>query len=324
MKYAAILLASCTFLISIACIISPFEAEMRTEWPTFKEYQMQWEGYDRSYWLYKPSNWKLKKPTPVLFAIHGGGGDAQAMYKGTDGKFNQLANEHGFLVVYPNGIERQWNDGRFEGEYEGIAHQTAWKENLDDVGFLINILNQLKETFEIDHNRVFACGISNGGFMTNRLLCERSDIFKAGGVITATVDVAYLPLCQPSQPVGVIVMNGTADTAVPYDGGPLNSWLGSRGNALSTNNYIEFWTKHNACQTASETLDLPDTDGDGTHVSIVEYQNCNNRGKVKLYTIHEGGHTWPGDVSPLYSLIAGKTSMEINACEEIWNFFQSL
>lgn len=300
------------------------EKKESDSWPLFKEFQFTWEGLERSYWLYRPSRRKLSDSIPVLFVLHGGGGLAKNMPRFTKKQFHQLADRDGFLVVYPQGYGNQWNDGRDPETYPPLAKQPAWKDNLDDVGFLVEILERLDARYSIDREKVFVCGNSNGGFMSNRLLCDRPDVFRGAGVITATMDKSYFSECHPNQPVGLVIMNGTADDAIPYDGGPQLVFSVQRGDILSTEEYTDFWVAHNNCQTQKPQVSIPDQDGDGTHVSVQEYTDCDDHSRVVLYTIHEGGHTWPGAKSPLYELIAGKTSMEIVACEVLWEFFQTL
>ena len=300
------------------------ESGISTRWPSLKEYKLTWEGYERSYWLYTPTARKLSPKVPVVFVIHGGGGYAQNMPKFTKKRFHRLADREGFLVVYPQGYGNQWNDGRDPQRYASLRKHPAFQENLDDVGFFMQILNELDRKHKIDRRKVFACGNSNGGFMSNRLICDRPDVFRGVGVITATMDIGYLPNCNPDRPAGLVIMNGTKDGGIPYEGGKQMVYGIQRGEVLSTDDYASFWVKHNKCQTQKPNVHLPDQDGDGTHVTIQEYTDCEDRSRVVLYTIHEGGHTWPGAKSLLYEMIAGKTTMEINACDILWEFFKTL
>jgi len=188
---------------------------------SFKAYQFHFQRVDRLYWLYQPEAKNLQSRIPVVLVLHGGGGLAQNMPGFTNKGFQKLADRDGFLVVYPQGKGKQWNDGRDPKAYPVLNKYDAWSNNLDDVGFLVEILNRLETMYPINREKVFACGNSNGGFMSNRLICERPDVFKGAGIITATMDTTYLNRCRPSLPVGVIIMNGTLDKAIPYDGGPL-------------------------------------------------------------------------------------------------------
>lgn len=293
-------------------------------WPLFKEYTFEWQGYERSYWLYRPTPKRLGEAVPLVFVIHGGGGYAKNMPKFTKSRFNRLADQDGFLVVYPQGLGNQWNDGRDPKKYPALAKLRTWKENTDDVGFLLEIIEKLAKAYPINREKIFVCGNSNGGFMSNRLICDRPDVFRGAGVITATMDESYLPKCQPSRSAGLVIMNGTEDGAIPLEGGSLKVYGSYRGEVMAATNYVDFWVKHNNCQTLKDIIAIPDQDGDGTHVTVEEYTDCDDNSRVVFYTVHGGGHTWPGAKSPLYEMLAGKTTLEINACDILWEFFQTL
>lgn len=304
-----------TILISVILFFSSFQATAKGK--LFKE-KITWQGTKRSYLVYLPANYNNNDPVPVLFHLHGGGGTARGTIRLTYGKFNELADEYGFIVVYPNALKRNWNDGR-------IVNMKPGQEYVDDVGFISEIIETLKNTYQVDPNRIFTTGMSNGGFMSARLLCDRADLFRGGAVLTATLSANYLPKCNPEKPIAVLVMNGTDDPLLPYNGGQVKVLKKSRGEIVSTETFINFWKEQNGCMQLFSTIDLPDTDkNDGTTVTIEEYASCDDEGALKLYRINGGGHTWPGGRQYLFKSIIGYTSREINACEVIWNFFSSL
>ena len=282
-----------------------------------QENVMQWNGEDRTYITYIPRSIKASDDIPLLFALHGGGGTAKNMSEFILGRFDELAEEKGFIVVYPQGIDKQWNDGR------GLRSVRTMKENTDDVGFIIEIIETLSKDYNIDRSKIFTSGISNGGFMSTRLACDRPDIFKGAAIVTASLSRRYLPKCQPSNAISMIVFNGTDDQLVPYEGGQVRVLGRRRGRVLSTDDYFNFWKEKNQCQKLNETINLPDLKDDGTTVSLTSYTECNGDAKMDLYTIHGGGHTWPGG-KPYLKRIAGNVSQEINACDLIWEFFTSL
>jgi polyhydroxybutyrate depolymerase len=238
----------------------------------------------------------------------------------TFGRFNELADRDGFIVVYPQGIGRNWNDGRKVLLNKSLSLET------DDVGFLVEIVERLKKKYSIDSSRVFTSGMSNGGFMSTRLLCERADVFRGGAILTASISVDYVEECQPSRPVGVLVMNGTDDPIVPYRGGEIKLFKNgkSRGEILSTDAYLELWQDKNSCPTQDAPIKLPDLKADGTSIIKINFSDCDPGGALVLYKIEGGGHTWPGGKQYLGEKIIGKTSRDINACDVIWAFFQGL
>ncbi len=279
---------------------------------------MQFKGYERSYIVHLPSKEKMNGPLPLLFHLHGGGGTAKGTVGLTFGRFNELANRDGFIVVYPNAINKNWNDGR---KLEDVI---AWKEDIDDVGFIIAVLDELKQKYKIDSKRIFTSGMSNGGFMSSRLLCDRADIFRGGAILTASLSKDYLPKCLPEKPVAVMVMNGTDDPLVPYNGGPIKVFRKTRGEIVSTDEYVAFWKDKNGCDSNQDKVDLPDITDDGTTVSVTKYSKCNDQGALVLYTINGGGHTWPGGKQYLGERWIGKTNRDIVACDVIWDFFKTL
>ena len=276
-----------------------------------------WQGIERNYLIHLPPVDYMLTSMPVIVNLHGGGGTAKGTSRLNKGRFNELADQDGFIVVYPNAIDKSWNDGR---------SQILKPENkdIDDVGFIAAIIQELKEVYDVDLTKIYATGMSNGGFMTTRLLCDRADLFRGGAVVTASISKEYFPNCKPSQKVGVLVMNGTADPLVPYDGGQIKVFRKTRGEILSTDDYLDFWIANNQCNADPTITELPDSmPHDGTTVTISQY-NCDPDNPVVLYRVNGGGHTWPGGKQYLGKRLIGVTSRELNACEVIWDFFKSL
>lgn len=279
-----------------------------------------WQGHERSYWLHLPPDKLRNKPLPVLFNLHGGGGTGKGAARLTGNRFNQLADRDGFIVVYPDGLKRRWNDGRKVG-----ANNV--NEAIDDVGFILEIIKKLSKSYPVDSNRIFTSGMSNGGFMSSRLLCEHPDTFRGGAIVTATIPVGYIQHCKPQTPVAVIVINGTDDPIVPYEGGDIRLFKfgKKRGEIVSTDDYLKFLQNKNGCSEKVKTVELPDKQKeDGTTVSLTTYTSCSGDGALKLFKIKGGGHTWPGGRQYLPKKRIGNTSYEINACDEIWSFFRTL
>lgn len=279
------------------------------------EEKISWQGMERNYFVHLPLEGKMRNPLPILFMLHGGGGTAKGTVKSIYGRFNTLANQHGFIVVYPNAVKKNWNDGRKSDLKPG-------QEKIDDVGFIVEILKSLTEKYNIDQSRIFSTGMSNGGLMTSRLLCDRADLFRGGAILTATLSSHYLSKCDPERPVSVLIMNGTLDPVVPYDGGNIKR---STTEVVSTDDYVEFWKQINGCVEQQPTINFPDLKRfDGTTVSVDTYTNCEGDGALVLYKIRGGGHTWPGGKQYLPKKMIGNVSRDINACDEIWEFFSSI
>ena len=160
--------------------------------------------------------------------------------------------------------------------------------------------------------------------MSFRLGCSLRDKIRAIAPVTASIPSAILPLCRSESAVSLAVFNGTEDPLVPYYGGQITVFRQQRGEVLSTDETIRIWLAKNRCTPEPKMTALPDLTNDGTRVMKSEYNQCGAGSKVVLYRIEGGGHTWPGGRQYLPVRLIGRTSRDINACDEIWRFFLSL
>ena len=271
-------------------------------------------GLSRTYKIHLPA--PAKTMMPLMIVLHGKGGEGKSMVKLTKSGFDKLSDRKGFIVVYPNGIDRHWNDGRNE--------LTDPKDNPDDVGFISALIDDLIKKYSADPKRVYVTGMSNGALLSYRLGCELS------GKIAAIAPVAgnipeNLRNCKPSNTVPLLAINSDKDPLVPYNGGDITGPFGKKkkGKVLSAHESVMFWVKNNGCSTNPVVTDLPDNDPhDGTQVQKEQFMNGRNNSEVILYTIKGGGHTWPGGYQYLGKWIIGKTCRDIVATDVIWEFFE--
>ncbi|MBM4277175.1 MAG: phospholipase [Deltaproteobacteria bacterium] len=275
-------------------------------------------GLERTYQLYPPSSYDSSRSLPLVILLHGGGGTGEGMEKLTMGGFNRLADREGFIVVYPDGIEKHWNDGR------GLQAYRAHRENIDDVGLISALIEHFIRTLNVDPNRIYAAGISNGGQFSQRLACELSDRIAAIGVVAAQLPEHLPSSCALKKPVSVLMMPGTEDPLVAWEGGEIGFRRGRKfGRVLSVRESIDFWVEQNRCPGSPVVTYGPDRDPkDGTRVRRQAYGPCGEGAEVVLYAIEGGGHTWPGGDQYLPAGIIGRTSRDIDANEVIWNFFK--
>jgi polyhydroxybutyrate depolymerase len=227
--------------------------------------------------------------------------------------FNALADARGVAIVYPDGLDHHWNDGR------GATGQ-HWLDTVlaDDVGFVSALIDHLIHTLRIDPRGVYATGISNGAIFSHRLGCDLSDRITAIAPVAGTIAEPLAPRCAPHAPVSVVEFHGTDDRFVPYGGGEILRQT-ERGKVLSVASTTALWARLNGCRARPQVVDLPTAPPDGTRVQRASYGPCAGGSEVILYTIEGGGHTWPG--SPAQSLLFGPTSHQIDATETIWEFF---
>jgi polyhydroxybutyrate depolymerase len=169
--------------------------------------RLDFGGLARTYSLHVPSG--LEHPAGLVVNLHGAGAIGAGWEWETN--YDAVADAHGFVVVYPDGIDFSWADGR--------GASVPDRQGVDDVGFITGLVANLVADFGIDPGHVFATGMSAGAFMANRLACERADVFAAIAPVAGTLGVNVG--CAPSRPVAVLVTHGTADPVVPFNGGPM-------------------------------------------------------------------------------------------------------
>jgi len=279
------------------------------------------DSLKRTFNIYTPSSYEKSVPLPLVITLHGRGANGWSMILLTRKGFNKLADRDGFIVLYPDGIEFNWNDGRMDEEAEDRAH----KENIDDVGFISALIDYMIKDYNIDPRRVYVTGISNGAIMSYRLACELSQKIAAIAPVDGNIPYMLYPHCSPSGPVSVLAINNLNDPLVPFEGGYIYGKISRKnlGRVLSVDESIGFWVNLNKCSLTPLVEEEPDMDPeDGTRVIRREYNNCADGTEVVLYTVDGGGHTWPGGLQYLPAWIIGKTCRDIDANEVIWSFFK--
>ncbi len=262
----------------------------------------------RNYLLHVPKLLPSSGKAPLVLVLHGGGGRDWNMPGFTH--FDDLADEEGFFVAYPDSYNRNWNDTR------GMS--TA-----DDVAFIRALIDELARSHPIDSRRVYATGISNGGFFSNRLACDLTDKIGAIASIAATMPETLVPVCKPSRPISVMFIQGTKDPLVPINGGNIGFQLGrSRGQNISLADAVKFWRTQDRISSQPIEENLPDHVDDGTHVRRETWSGGKDNTEVIVYTVEGGGHTWPGGPQYLPKLIVGVASQNLDATHAIWEFFK--
>jgi polyhydroxybutyrate depolymerase len=263
---------------------------------------MEFGGLTRSYILHRPPS--VSGALPLVFAFHGGGDTAADMEPLTH--FDELADKEGFLVVYPQGVDNRWADAR----------DGATPTNDDDVGFVRALLDDLKRRIAYDPTRVYATGVSIGGFFVARLACEAADRIAAFGIVAATLAAPEMARCKPARRVSVVTMHGTDDTFVPADGDATSGMLSVAGAA-------RIWTQVDGCATPPDVAYEPDIADDGTRVRRETYPGCVGGSAVVFYIVEGGGHTWPGGPSYTNGTVTQRSTRGIDATTVLWRFFRA-
>lgn len=276
---------------------------------TAKEYHLKVGKELRRYLLVMPEG--AAGPLPVVIALHGAGQSAESFraYVGLDA----AAKDHGFVAVYPQGEGRVWNDGRPAAMRLKVMLRPG-----DDEPFLVLLAQKLIADGIADPTRIYLAGISNGGFMVQKMACRQANLFAAYVAIMATAPANYREECQPSRPVPILFIHGTADGVVAYQG----FWT-PIGATLSAPDSAALYAKLDGCGVPIRR-DLPDLDAfDGTSVFETRWPLCRDGVQVALMTVERGGHQSPARVETqpdLATSFLGLRSRDIDAGEEIWRF----
>jgi polyhydroxybutyrate depolymerase len=253
---------------------------------------------NRVYDLHIPASYTSANPLPLLLAFHGKGGNGKEMEKMTG--FSEIAEQAGFIVVYPDAIGQHWD-----------ARRGSQPETTHDVEFIAALIQELSKRYSIDRRRIYATGFSNGGMFSQRLACELADKITAVASVSAALPENLSHSCKPARPISVLLMNGTNDSVVPY---------AVAGKALlSVTDTVKYWQTSNRCDSNAARAYLPVN----RQVELESYQNCAGATTLQLYTLNGSEHAW-GFSQTASASNRGTTDQDFNASQIIWQFFSEL
>jgi len=306
-----------TFLITSISILTGCLYEIPEDPNTFTR-SILFDGLNRTYRIHIPPNINQIDSPSLVFVLHGGGGTGENTERTlTLGGFNTLSDENGFIVIYPDGIDKHWNDGR-------NVNDTAHQEKIDDVGFLSRLIDNLTKEFNADPNKVFFTGISNGAMMSYRLAFDIPEKIAAIAPVAGAIPTDILPENTTGIPLSVFVLSGTHDPLVPWEGGNIGTPKNPRGTCISVPESVDYWVQRNNCNNTPKGTWLPNKNKlDLCRIHCDTFENGDNDTEVVLYEIKRGGHTWPGGYQYFPKFLIGRTCRDIDANEEIWMFFDS-
>jgi polyhydroxybutyrate depolymerase len=271
------------------------------------------DGVSRDYRLFRPAS-ALGRPVPLVFMLHGATGTAAQIeeYIG----LSAVAAREGFVVVYPQGIGRGWNDAR-----AGKSRLALNASSADDVGLLNRLTDELVNKGIADRERVYLAGLSNGGFMAMRMACEVPERFAAFAPLIASAPLTAADACRPKRPLPVLLINATDDGLVKFS----SAAAAAQGN-FGAVELAAFWGDRNGCKGFTDEL-LPDIDlGDKSTITARRFTGCPANGAVELLSVNGGGHQPPsrGKVRdyPLLRGILGVRNHDIDTAETMWAFFK--
>lgn len=266
----------------------------------------------RFYKIHVPLNYNSKTPTPLLFAIHGGGGDMNIQSAEEYYHLISKSDKEGFIVIFPNGIS-PFKSGKLATWNAGQCCGGARDKKIDDVGFIKKIINTVSGQLNIDQKKIFASGMSNGAMMAYRLACELADTFKAIAAVAGTDNTIN---CKPTASVSILHIHAKDDDHVLFNGGAGVNAFKDRSQVnefVSVPDTINKWVKLNSCDVKPKRV------LEKTGVSCDEYSKCKNNSKVKLCVTDSGGHSWPGGKKPRN--VGGEPTKVISANDTMWDFF---
>ena len=256
------------------------------------------DGSQRDYILYVPASYSSATAVPLVFNFHGYTSNAndQMWY----GDFRAISDTAGFIIVHPMGTidntgATHWN--------VGWGGSTA-----DDIGFTSALIDSLSINYNIDANRIYSTGMSNGGFMSYHLACNLSDRIAAIASVTGSMNMGWFNSCNPNHQMPVMEIHGTVDPTVLYTTGSFHE---------SIPDIMDFWKNFNNCNINPIVTNVPNINIiDGCTAEHQIWENGDNGATVEHYKIINGSHTWPGS-----NFSSGVTNYDINASLEIWKFF---
>ncbi|HRG53248.1 MAG TPA: PHB depolymerase family esterase [Bacteroidia bacterium] len=257
------------------------------------------EGINRTYRLYIPKSYDVTKSSSLVVDLHGYTSNAeQEQYYSN---FKSIADTANFLVVYPNGTKLSNGDQFWNAGLSPLL--------INDVNFISELIDKIKAGYSIDLNSVYACGMSNGGFMSQTLACALNNKIAAIASVTGSMFISQYGTCVPGRVVPVLQIHGTADNTVPYQG---------NNQMIAIDTLMKFWVRHDQCNAVPVIDSVPDiSKADSCKAVHYVYENGLQGSTCELYKIIGGGHSWPG--SPFKIAV---TNQDFNASEKIWQFFR--
>ena len=267
---------------------------------------------EREYLLYQPANPENKK-LPVVIALHGAASGADLMSAALGYRFADLADRDQVILVLPQGIDKSWNDGRGDQYYGSTA------KNIDDLKFLNDLIADLEIKANIDSKQIFMLGSSNGGFMTFYYACQFPQKLKAIGTIISGMAPIIKENCNINDRVGLVMINGTADPLVKFDGGELLVGRKNHGKILPANETIRYWVEKSKCnlKPQEETIEKGQE-----RMFKKTYSDCRFKNDLQQYAIEGAGHGIPGSKQYLPEFVIGKMSAEFSGPDLVWEYFR--
>jgi polyhydroxybutyrate depolymerase len=272
-------------------------------------FTIQHDGMARTYRVHVPAKYDSAVPAPMLVALHGGGGSMD--YQADDGKYGLItkSEQAGFIAVFPNGYSK-FRGGKLATWNAGNCCGGARDNQVDDVGFIRQVVANVTRQLNIDRKRIYATGMSNGGMMAYRLACEMPDVFSAIAAVAGTDNTAS---CSPKIPVSILHIHAKNDTHVLFNGGAGSGVPNAAAvtNFTSVADTVSKWTRFDGCPVSPRRI----LDKAGAYCDV--YAPCRGNSQVELCVTETGEHSWPGGTKAR----GEAPSQAISANDVMWEFF---
>lgn len=244
-------------------------------------------GQTRLYRVHVPASYSATRPAPLVFSLHGGGGNMD--FQANDSYYGQISksDQAGFIAVFPNGFSKL-KSGKLATWNAGNCCASARDEDSDDVGFIRDIIKNLSAQLNVDPRRIFANGMSNGGMMAYRLACDMPDVFRAIASVAGTDNTKS---CTPKAPISVLHIHAKDDELELFDGGAGRK-SAKVTSFVSVPDSIAKWVRLNSCNPTPKRV----FENAGAYCDA--YTSCRGGVEVKLCVTPTGGHSWPGGKKP--------------------------
>jgi len=303
---------------------------------------------DRTYQVRLPVGYDSTQKHPVVILLHGMNQEAGDMERLTH--FDDLADKASIIAVFPVALHGRWNvgvrapdsqparspmgrggrHGGFGGGFPGGGGYPGGSQGqgrsrdqnqpapADDIEFLNRMLDRMATRYSIDTSRIYATGLSEGGFMAIKVGCSMAERIAAIAPVGAAMPKTMV--CLPSRPISVVMINGTSDPVVPHGGGTEHNL---QLPVVSIDDSAKAWARIDRCAEKPTETKLKAHEKGGMETKVETYDGCQQGAQVVSYSIKGGGNTWPGGEQYEVEKQVGKTSHDLNANETIWNFLMT-